>query len=628
MAQKQPVDPWGVASVTPSAPAAPSDPWGVASVAPAAPPQQGFVSSAADSSGASSLGDALLHPFDTAKGIARSIANPYDPDGTLSKTIVPAVANTVDNVKQGVQDFKTSGLSDTTRRDFGRAVPFVGPVLAKAQGQHDAGNDAGMAGTLAGFVGGSVAPEAALKGVKMLPGMAKTAIAGDVTKPMTGTNVSPLDRFNSANNLGVKLDAADATNSGPLKMIKKVNENSLLGGGLYDKLSAANDSALQGSTDNFLNKMYPGEREEGGLAIQKGLQANQADLQSRATKGFDSLPQDIPVPGLKEVGKTAQNLASENSAYHGLFPSLKPNKAMSVVGDVGGLGPQAPAPIRMSPFVDESGKAIPSSTQPAPAQPQSFSTAQKLRSDLLDFRRNNPDIVANQGDAMIGNLAGKTDDAITGASSLLNPDQLKTFRDANAAWGDMKQTYDDPSSPLYHAVRTDNPSSLYSNGVGSKTPENARNLQNRLGPAIDPLRRGTVEGALKTNANGSPNFKTFGTQLNRIPADYRAELFSPDQNSTLRDIANTSNVLKMDANPSGSGKLAQQVGEGAMLFHPATMAAPLLQYPLAKAMTSPGAVNWLMRPPTPVAPLSMPASAALSAASLAAAPKKKGLYGR
>jgi len=125
----------------------------------------------------------------------------------------------------------------------------------------------------------------------------------------------------------------------------------------------------------------------------------------------------------------------------------------------------------------------------------------------------------------------------------------RTVRRSTADWKDTKGTYDDPSSPFYHAIRTDTPSSLYG-GVGPKTPENARTLLGWLSapgspvpsPAVGALRRGAVEGALKTTNDGSPNFKTCGTQLNRIPADYRSELFSPDQNSRLFDIANTSSL--------------------------------------------------------------------------------------
>jgi hypothetical protein len=457
-----------------------------------------------------------------------------------------------------------------------------------------------------------------------IPGIAKDAIRGNINEPIAGGTLTPAARYASAKRLGVNLDAADATNSPLFGAVKRVNSNSLFGGPTYDAAKAHNTSALTGSTNSFLDQMYPGDRESGGTAIQKALKQNQSSLQSRATAGFDSLPQNISVPGLEDVGKTAQDMAAQNSAYQGLFPSLTPKKTMGVVGDVSGLGPQPPQPIRLSPFTDESGKPIPSSIQTPPRQPESFSTAQKLRSDLLDFRRNNPDIVANQGDALIGNLAGKTDEAITGASSLLNPQQLQTFRDANAAWGDMKQTYDDPSSPFYHAVRTDNPSSLFG-GIGSKTSENARNLGSRLGDAIQPLRRGTVEGALKTTNDGSPNFRTFGTQLNRIPADYRAELFSPDQNRSLYDIANTSNALSQEFNPSGSGHQVQKLGEAASLFqspvtalsgHPLLAAAPVAynaaQYGAAKLMNSPAFVERLMSPTIRRSPFAPPTANPLS----------------
>jgi hypothetical protein len=179
----------------------------------------------------------------------------------------------------------------------------------------------------------------------------------------------------------------------------------------------------------------------------------------------------------------------------------------------------------------------------------------------------------------------------------------------------MKETYDNQSSPFYQAVRTSNPSTLFA-GVGPRTPENAINLARRLSPfeyypegpspALNALRRGTIESALKPNNEGVPNFKSFGTKLNNIAADYRAELFSPDQNATLRDINLTSNVLAKDFNPSGSGKLGQKVAEAAALVP--TLGAPVVQYPIAKLMTSPRAVEWLMRPRTATNPFYAPAT--------------------
>lgn len=113
--------------------------------AKSAPPQQGLVGSFSDASGLTSLGNAVAHPIDTVLGIPAAIKG--------------VVSNTVDNVKQGVSDYQKEGLTDKTRRDFGRAVPIVGPALATAQAQHDAGNDAGMVGTVAGTVAGLAGPK-------------------------------------------------------------------------------------------------------------------------------------------------------------------------------------------------------------------------------------------------------------------------------------------------------------------------------------------------------------------------------------------------------------------------------------------------------------------------------------
>ena len=120
---------------------------------------KGFASSFADSSGLS----ALAHPIDSILGLPAAIKG--------------MMTNTVDNVKQGVGDLQKEGLSEKTRRDFGRAVPIVGPALAQAQAQHDAGNNAGMAGTLAGTVAALVGPKALKEVAPAVPGVVGRAAA-------------------------------------------------------------------------------------------------------------------------------------------------------------------------------------------------------------------------------------------------------------------------------------------------------------------------------------------------------------------------------------------------------------------------------------------------------------------
>lgn len=107
--------------------------------------QRGLINSAVNASGLSTLGSLVAHPIDSVRNIPNAVA--------------AMMQNTASNVSQGVQDYKNSGLSETTRRDFGRAIPIIGPALAQAQAQHDIGNNSGMAGTLAGTVAGLAGPK-------------------------------------------------------------------------------------------------------------------------------------------------------------------------------------------------------------------------------------------------------------------------------------------------------------------------------------------------------------------------------------------------------------------------------------------------------------------------------------
>ena len=134
-----------------------------------------FLKSASDASGLSAVGHAIMHPGETLGNVAKTVADPYGPDSLISKAVVPAVQNTVENAQQGIDDYKKEGFSQKTRRDFGRAVPIVGPALAKGQGQYDTGDYAGAAGTIGGTVAGLAAPEAIKEAMPGVVTAAKTA---------------------------------------------------------------------------------------------------------------------------------------------------------------------------------------------------------------------------------------------------------------------------------------------------------------------------------------------------------------------------------------------------------------------------------------------------------------------
>lgn len=128
--------------------------FGPASAA-AKPAPQGFLSSAAESSGLTGLTNAIAHPIDTIRGIPSAIKN--------------AATGAANEAHDEVNAIRDNGFTQDTRRKLGSDIPVIGSTLSKAQAQHDAGNDAGMAGTLAGTVLGAIAPTAASRALKALP---------------------------------------------------------------------------------------------------------------------------------------------------------------------------------------------------------------------------------------------------------------------------------------------------------------------------------------------------------------------------------------------------------------------------------------------------------------------------
>jgi hypothetical protein len=503
---------------------------------------------------------------------------------------------------------------------FGRQIYDMGKSAYQDYKQH------GVGAALGDIAGPTVLGDA-FDGIMRAPEAVRSAIAGPVDRPSAGSTLSPRQRFQAAQRVGVDLDAADATGSPVLGMLKRFNENSLAGGHLYDDLRARNTGALSSSTDSFLNSLYDGDRESGGRTILDALRTDQQGLKSGAETGFDQLTEQTkgkPVKGAPAVGDSAKQLLKTIAPLADKYPSLAPGKTMGVLNDLARVGGKE-APAAPSGFLDAPGSEFAAPRTFAPPQPDTWSDLQRLRSATHDLTTTNPDLVKSQAIAPLQQMTAALDDAMTNGQSGLTPEQAEIFRDANSKWKDMKATYDDPSSPFYHAVRTDNPSTLFG-GVGPKTPENAINLRRRLSPfedqmigvgpngpimktsqALGALRRGTVESALRPTNEGTPNFETFGSNFHRIPADYRAELFSPDQNATLQDLTHTANTIGKDFNPSGSGKLGQKVAEAAALVP--TAGAPLLQYPLAKFMTSPKTAEWLLHAPTRPNPFFAPATA-------------------
>lgn len=117
-----------------------------------------FGSSAADSSGLSMIGHAIMHPRETAGNVTGAVADAVDPNGTIhtvnpnnpiTQGVKGAVNNTVDNARQAWQAARSGNAAGAVSHAVS-AVPVVGPLLDKAEDQYAKGDIAGEMGTLTG----------------------------------------------------------------------------------------------------------------------------------------------------------------------------------------------------------------------------------------------------------------------------------------------------------------------------------------------------------------------------------------------------------------------------------------------------------------------------------------------
>jgi hypothetical protein len=502
----------------------------------------------------------------------------------------------------------------------GAAAGYAGQKAATALGAGP--NVSAVVGDAAGLAGGVAAgaglprlmPEAVRNGTlpsawDWVANKPKELLAGDVNAPIPGTDVTPASRYEAMQRVGVQPNAAEATNSTPLNMAERVNQNSLTAQSTYVRARAANLAALNRFANRVLDTMSPQSPEEGGAAVQQGLLKAHADMKEAATAAYRDLDDQVgdqPLPGAAGLRQQAQAILDANAPYYKLHPELEPTKAMAIVRDLA----DAKAPVKSGPAVIPGFGPEPPAPEVAPPRELTYSELHRLRSDLLDFNNTNPDLVKNQANGWISQLAGAADKAITSGEGALTPEQLGTFRNANEAWKFMKDSFDNPSHPFYQAVRNPSPSTLVSGTSGiARTPEMVDTLKGVLGPeGIGPVQRGVAENLLKTTKEGGFNFKTFQGLWNKLKPGYRDALFTPEQQQQLEDIGNAGTVMHEDANPSGTAKLGQGQAEmlegsgaigAAATGHPLSLAGTAAyhatQYALGKLMNSPTFVDWLMK---------------------------------
>ena len=259
----------------------------------------------------------------------------------------------------------------------------------------------------------------------------------------------------------------------------------------------------------------------------------------------------------------AQNIIDDNKDYYANHPEFLKGEVGSAWKIVKSLADSGEAPATKtvtSPILDASGARITQEVPVAAAAQDSWSNLHKLRTDLMNMYRS-PDIVGSNAEGWLKQLTGKVDESMTGAASGLSPASLEDFREANDIYSYMKDTYDNPSSKLYHAVRTDDGLKV-ANNLANVTPVEVKKIAEAAPDLVPQLQRQTISRLLTPTGNDLPDLGNLAARFGRAQKEQLAGVLTPEQIKSVEDLGRVSRAVKYDSNVSGSGKVVQASNEG------------------------------------------------------------------
>jgi hypothetical protein len=485
----------------------------------------------------------FLHPIDTVKGMGR-LAVDITPPAMLYHKLT-GTKDVLDEMADGVKnDFQQNGA--------GAAIPH-------------------LLGDLGGNLLGGELMGGALRGAGKVPVAAKSLLAGDVNAPIPGADgMTPAGRYQAAKRLGVSPNAAEATNSAPLNALRHWNEGSAAGSGVYADAKGANLRALTRAKDELTQAQSPLDTETGGSLIQSKLKQPFLDLQDRANGLVESMSPhtgeaarvrqqallgenqaklhetggeqeqaireaygDQPIKSLDPMRGTARTILRQNQPVDTLIPHLAQKQTKGILQDIANIGvEQKPKTSAFSLLDSAANPDRPAANGTAPQRP-TVGNLLDMRSRLLDVNANNPELVKGAAAADIDRQIQATHEGIARS---LPPKGNEAWLKANDIWRDMKETYDDPSSPYYHAVRGKSPDAL-TQGIGGTSPEAVREMGKRVGDeGLGIVRRGVAERLLGRDETGEYKLDGFGGRLEKMPEENRNSLFG-SAHAPMRDIA-------------------------------------------------------------------------------------------
>jgi len=489
-----------------------------------------------------------------------------------------------------------------------KGAPFEAPSTQELRSMPSTALDASRTALATATRTGSRVVNAGGRLVSQVTGTGRYADVMDRTIP--GTDFTRRDVYDAARNNGVNLDLQQATGAAVPTAIKRATEDSMFSGGVYERNNQANVEAVNNWLSRFRTQMGFSEgeasREQVGNQAKAALIQHQQGLQNQAQGLFNELTQEVgnSQPDTSDINSLAKQIIKQNSDYYDNHPELLPQRAWNIVENLAN-GPKDAQfkPHGRMPAVDTSAW---DGSAPKEAKPDTWSDLQKLRSDLMNEYRSNPAIVGTQAEGWMKQLVGAIDNTMTDSARTLTPQQAAKFRTANSIWEQMKQTYDNPTSPLYSAIRGTSGTQVASI-LSRLDPQYLRTIAGASPRTAQAIRQIVFESILDPKGTGVPDPRNITSRMKNV--ERLGAMFTPDELREMGLLGRVSDTVNQDLNRSGSGRNAVALGSvaapisaistGVATLNPPVIAGgvamPLLQRVAAKRSVNPAVVERAIR---------------------------------
>lgn len=484
------------------------------------------------------------------------------------------------------------------------AVPVVGPAAYESgseieQGIHTGDVDTALhgvgkgAGTVLGLLLGTKRGQAlteqalektvrpAVGKVSAIPAKATSATLGGGVEAMQKRPLPQQTAAGGASNLevtqyakehGIDLLPGQATQARGLKTLQAIGERAIVAPGELPQVLEQQKANFGNLVDDFKGRVgteaIP-DTEAAGASLKSQAQHGLDTLKASAQADYQAFQQkigDIPVDLSDVKSKYADRLASQSETLRNL-PNEYAGPVKNVLNRLAGIEAGPPAdPKALADFKaavesyglnpEQQAKLRTNMGLPPEAGNANvgMSTAQQLRSAYLDIARDYPGNVPKAVQRLAGEAANDIDKAMATAADKVGATQQ--WRQANAKWKQLQETYNSPDHPLYKVLQepdaTKVPSRLLGKGSYGGSPVVVRKLK-QAGIDLSPLKREVAQQIADKNfslTNGGRGMAGYSTP-------FLQELFSPAEFDELTKIGRIGRAISFETNPSGTSNVME-----------------------------------------------------------------------